>query len=68
MLSLNLDLKTKLITSESTLMRILCEIVLYKMLKSKGEIDLPFFMTLILFSLLTIGKEFRTTQNFLQPQ
>ena len=61
-----LDLKTNLITSESTFRRSLCEMVVYKVLKSDVEIDLAFFLTLILFSLVAIGKEFCTTQNFLQ--
>ena len=39
-----------------------------KMLSSKAEIDLAFFLTLILFSLVAIGKEFCTTQNFSQPE
>ena len=64
---LTLDLKTKLIISESTFRRSLCRMVMYKVLKSKVEIDLAFFLTLIFFSLVPIGKEFCTTQNFLQP-
>ena len=60
---LTLDLKTKLIISESTFRRSLCRMVVYKMLKSKVEIHLAFFLTLILFSLVPIGKEFCTTQN-----
>ena len=39
-----------------------------KMLSSKAEIDLAFFLTLILFSLVAIGKEFCTTQNFSQTE
>ena len=65
---LTLDLKTKLITSESTFRRSLCGMVVDKMLNSKAEIDLAFFLTLILFSLVAIGKEFCTTQNFSQPE
>ena len=42
--------------------------VLGKMLKSKAERDLVFFLTLILFILVAIGKEFCTTQNFSQPE
>ena len=42
--------------------------VVYKMLNSKAEIDLAFFLTLILFSLVAIGKEFCITQNFSQPE
>ena len=63
---LTLDLKTKLITSESTFRRSLSGMVVYKILNSKAEIDLAFFLTLILFSLVAIGKEFCTTQNFSQ--
>ena len=65
---LTLDLKTKLITSESTFRRSLSGMVVYKILNSKAEIDLAFFLTLILFSLVAIGKEFCTTQNFPQPE
>ena len=65
---LTLDLKTKLITSESTFRRSLSGMVVYKILNSKAEIDLAFFLTLILFSLVAIGKEFCTTQNFSQPE
>ena len=32
--------------------------VVYKVLKSKIEIDMDFFLALILFSLVTIAKEF----------
>ena len=67
-----LDLKTNLITSESTFRRRLCGMVKYKVLKSNVEIDLAYilidFLTLILFSLVAIGKELFTTQNFLQPK
>ena len=59
---LTLDLKKKLITSEGTLIRM----VVYKVLQWKVEID--FFLTLTLFSMVAIGKEFCTTQNFLQPE
>ena len=38
--------------------------VVYKMLNSKAELDLAFFLTLILFSLVAIGNEFYTSQNF----
>ena len=60
---LTLDLKIKLIISESPFRRSLCRMVVYKMLKSKVKIHLAFFLTLILFSLVPIGKEFCTTQN-----
>ena len=53
---LTLDLKAKLITSESTFRRSLYGMVVYKVLKSKVEIDLAFFLTLNLFSLVAIGK------------
>ena len=65
---LTLDLKTKLIATESNFWRSLCGMVVDKMLNSKAEIDLAFFLTLILFSLVAIGKEFCTTQNFSQPE
>ena len=65
---LTLDLKTKLIIFESTFRGSLCRMVEYKVLKSKVEIDLAFFLTLTLFSLMPIGKEFCTTQNFLEPE
>ena len=42
--------------------------VVYKVLKSEVEIDLAFFLILILFSLVPIRKEFCTTHNFLQPE
>ena len=61
---LTLDLKTKLITFKSTLMKSLYGMTVYKVLRSKVEIELAFFLTLILFSLVTIGKEFCTIQNF----
>ena len=52
-----LDLKTKLILTESTFRRSLCGMVVDKMLNSKAEIDIAFFLlTLILFSLVAIGK------------
>ena len=38
--------------------RSLCGMVLYKVLNSNVEIDLAFFLTLILFSLVVIGKKF----------
>ena len=38
------------------------------MIKSKVKIDLAFVLTLILFNLVTIGKELCTTQKFLQPE
>ena len=53
---LTLDLITKLITSESTSRWILCGMDVYKVPKSKVQIDLGFFLTLILFSLVEIGK------------
>ena len=65
---LTLDLKKKLITSESTFSRSLCGMVIDKMLSSKAEIDLTFFLTLILFSLVAIVKKLCTTQNFSQPE
>ena len=65
---LTLDLKTKLITSESTFRRSLCGMVVDKMLSSKAENDLAFFLILILFSLVVIGKEFCATQNFSQSE
>ena len=60
--------ETKLIISESTFRRSLGRMAVCKVLKSKVEIDLAFFLTLILFSIVPIGKEFCTTQNFLQPE
>ena len=62
---LSLDLRTKLRASQSTFMRILRGMVVYKVLKSKAEIDFSFFLTLNLFSLVTNAKEFCTTQNIL---
>ena len=38
-----------------------------KALTSKVETDLAFFVTLISFGLVALGKEFCVTQNFLQP-
>ena len=64
---LTLDLKTKLIILESTLRRSLCGMAVDKMLSSRAEIDLGFFLTLILFRLVASGKEFCTTQNFSNP-
>ena len=58
---LTLDLKTELITSESTFRKSLSGMVVYKILISKAEIDLAFLLILILFSLVAIGKEFCTT-------
>ena len=58
---LEVDLKTKLITSESTVMTSLCGMVVYKVQKSKIQIDLAFCLRLILFSLVTTGKEFCKT-------
>ena len=63
---LTLNLNKKLITSEGTFRRNLSRMVVYKVLQSKVEID--FFLTLILFDMVAIGKEFCTTQNFLQPE
>ena len=37
--------------------------VVYKVLKSKVEKDFSFFLVLILFNSVTIGKEIFTTQN-----
>ena len=65
---LTLVLKTKLITPESTFRMTLCGMILYKVLKSKDEIDLVFFLTFILFSIVTFGNKFRTIQNFIQPE
>ena len=65
---LTFDLKTKLITSESTFRRSLCGMVLDKMLNSEAETDLAFFLTLLLFILVEIGKEFFTVQNFSQHE
>ena len=62
---LDLNLKTKLITSESTFRRTLCGMVVYKLLKSIVEIDLAFFLTLILFRLVTIGKILLRSPEFL---
>ena len=62
---LTLDLKTKLITSESTFRRSLCGMVVDKMLSSKAEIDLAFFLTLILLSLVAIGKKMLHNPDFL---
>ena len=42
--------------------------VVDKMLSSKAENDLAFFLILILFSLVVIGKEFCATQNFSQSE
>lgn len=53
-----LDLKTKLITPERTLMRRLYGMIVYKVLKSKVETEFAFFFTLIFFSLVTVGKGF----------
>ena len=53
---LTLHSETKLLTSESSL-RILYEMVVYKVLKSKGEVDLAFFFAMILCSFMTSGKE-----------
>ena len=36
---LTLDMKAKLISSENTFTRSLCELVVYKVIKSKVEID-----------------------------
>ena len=55
------SLNTKMITSEGTFRRNLCRMVVYNILQSKVEID--FFLTFILFSMVTIGKQFCTTQN-----
>ena len=62
------NLKTKVITSEDTFRKRLCGMVVYQVLKSKVEIDLEFCLTLILFSLATIKKEFWGTWNFLHPK
>ena len=51
---LTLDLKTKLIIYESTFMRNLYGMVVYKVLKSKVGIDLVFFW---IFSLVAIYNE-----------
>ena len=39
--------------------------ILYKVLKLKVEIDLAFFLTLILFSLDTIGNKFCRNPEYL---
>ena len=49
-------------------MRSLCGMVAYKVLKSKNVTDLTYLLILILFSLVTIRKEFCTIQNSLQPE
>ena len=58
------NLKTKIISPESAVMRNLCGMVEYKALKLKVKIDLAFFITLILFGLVTIGNESGTTENW----
>ena len=55
-----LDLKTKLITPESTLMRRLYGMIVYKVLKSKVETEFAFFLTMIFLSLVTVEKGFCT--------
>ena len=65
---LTLVLNTKLISPESTFRITLCGMIVYKVLKSKDEIDLVFFLTFILFSIVTFGNKFRTIQNFIQPE
>ena len=57
----------RITTSERIFMSGFFGMVAYNVLKSKVEIDLAFFLTLILFSLVAIGKEFCTTPNFVQP-
>ena len=59
------DLKANLITFETLLWGV-CLGWSYRVLYLKVEIY--FFLTLILFSIVAIGKEFCTTQNFLQPK
>ena len=59
-------LKAKFLTSDETLIRRLCGIVVYNVVKLKIEILLAFFLVLILFNFVTIGNEFSTTQNFLK--
>ena len=59
-------LKAKLITSDETLIRRLCGIVVYNVVKLEVEILLAFFLVLILFNFVTIGNKFSTTQNFLK--
>ena len=49
---LTLDLMAKLMTSESSVY----EMVVLKVLKSKDDIDLAFFLTLILFRLMATAK------------
>ena len=65
---LTLYLKKKLITSESTFRRSLCGMVLDKMLNSKAETDLAFFLKIAFIYLNGNWKEFCTTQNFSQPE
>ena len=64
---LTLDFKTKLITSESTIRRSLCGMVVYMVLKSKVEIDLVFLLTLIFqlsdnWKIILRNPEFLTTR------
>ena len=47
-------------------MKSLCGMVVFKVQNPKVETDLALFLTLILSSLVTIGKEFCTTQIVLQ--
>ena len=51
---LTLDLKTKLITSESTFRRSLCRMVVYEVLQLKVKIDV--FLTWILLSIVQSEK------------
>ena len=53
-------------STESAVMRNLYGMVVYKVLKLKVKIDLTFFITLILFGLVTIGKEFLHNREFLK--
>ena len=62
---LKLDLKAKLISSESIFMSIFCGMVVCKVLKSKVEIDLALFLKMILFNLLTIREKLCKTRKSL---
>ena len=53
---LTFDTKTKLITFGNTFITSIGWIILYEVLKSKVEAELALFLTLILFSLVKIGK------------
>ena len=63
---LTLDLKKKLITSKLTFRRSLCRMVvcIVATVKSCNR----FFLTLILFRIVAIGKKIYSTQNSLQRE